>query len=147
MDNRPDLDIYFMNIANVVKTRSTCLRKQVGAVLVRNKQIISTGYNGAPTGIKHCDKTGCLRQKLNIPSGQRHELCVASHAEANAILQAAKNGLRTDGCILYITHSPCILCTKSIINAGIKEVIYHEEYNDQMSKHILLQANIKIRRI
>lgn len=147
MHKRPDLNDYFMNVAEIVKTRSTCLRRQVGAVLVKDKQIISTGYNGAPANVEHCINKGCIRQAMNIPSGERHELCISVHSEQNAILQAAKHGQSTNNCILYVTHSPCILCAKAIINAGIKEVYYKEEYNDVTSKYMLINAGVKLEKL
>lgn len=147
MSNRQDIDRYFMDIAHVVKTRSTCLRKQVGAVLVRDNQIISTGYNGSPSGTIHCTniRLGCLRERLNIPSGERHEICRGAHAEQNAIAQAAKNGVSTKGAVLYVTHSPCSMCTKNIINSGIKRIVFEEYYPDDLSKQLLKETDIDIR--
>ena len=110
---RPDWDSYFMKMAELVSTRSTCMRRQVGAVIVQDKHIVATGYNGAPRGIMHCDERGeCLRQKLGVPSGERHELCMALHAEQNAIIQAATSGQTIEGATIYITHQPCIICAK-----------------------------------
>lgn len=120
---RPSKSEYFMQIAKDVATRSTCLRRQHGAVIVKNDQILSTGYNGAPKGMPHCETLGCLREELGIPSGERYELCRSVHAEANAIIQAAKNGVNIDGGTIYITGMPCYMCSKMIVNAGIKEVI------------------------
>ena len=120
---RPSWDEYFLRIAHLVATRSTCLRRRVGAVVVKEKQVLATGYNGAPSGIEHCDKVGCLRQKLGVPSGERHELCRALHAEQNAFLQAAKHGTSLHGSMLYITTQPCSICAKMIVNVGIKKVI------------------------
>ena len=142
---RPSWDEYFIAIANLVSTRSTCLRRHVGAVLVKDKNILATGYNGAPSNITHCDKTGCLRIKLNVPSGQRHELCRGLHAEQNAFLQAALHGKSLKDSILYSTIQPCIICTKMIINAGIKEVVISGEYPDKMSVGFLKEAKIKLR--
>ena len=122
--NRPSWDEYFFQIASQVATRSTCMRRQVGAVLVKDKQILSTGYNGAPRDISHCIDVGCLRDELNVPSGERHELCRALHAEQNAIAQAALHGVKIEGSTLYCTHQPCSLCAKMIINAGIVEVYF-----------------------
>ncbi|WP_290902673.1 dCMP deaminase family protein, partial [Ferroglobus sp.] len=119
---RPSLDEYFMEIAKVVAKRSTCLRQNVGAVIVKDKRILSTGYNGAPMGLPHCLDIGCLREELNVPSGERHELCRAVHAEQNAIIQAAVHGVSIKGATLYTTHQPCIMCAKMIINAGIVRV-------------------------
>jgi dCMP deaminase len=115
---RPTWEEYFMDITHLVAKRSTCLRRQVGAVLVRDKKILATGYNGAPSGLEHCLEVGCLREKLGIPSGERHELCRGLHAEQNAIIQAAYHGVGIRGATLYCTNHPCIICSKMIINAG-----------------------------
>lgn len=144
---RPTWDEYFMQIVDVVKTRSTCLRRQVGAVIVRDRHIISTGYNGAPSGLKHCVDVGCMRENLSIPSGERHELCRGTHAEQNAIIQAALNGVSTKGATIYISVSPCSLCAKMLINAGIKRVVYEGEYPDKMSLQFLNEAAIDIVKI
>lgn len=141
---RPSWDDYFMKMAQVVSERSTCLRRQVGAVLVKDKQILSTGYNGSPIGLKHCAEVGCLRQKLQIPSGERTEICRAVHAEQNALVQAAKHGVEIDGAILYTTVQPCVLCTKMIINAGIKRVIYAEPYPDTLAQQIAEEAELEL---
>lgn len=142
---RASWDEYFMEIAEIVKTRSTCLRRHVGAVIVKDNRIITTGYNGAPSGMEHCiDKGGCYREKMNIPSGQRHELCRALHAEQNAVIQAAKFGISTDGATIYITLQPCVICSKIIINAGIKRVVYKGAYPDELSIGMLNEAEIKI---
>ena len=143
----PSLDEYFMKAAFLVCERSTCLRRKVGAVLVKDKQILATGYNGAPKGIRHCDETGCLRQKLNVPSGQRHEICRGLHAEQNVILQAALHGVSTNSSTLYITNVPCNICAKMIINAGIKEVIVLDQYPDKMALGFLKEAKVKLRKI
>jgi len=144
---RPGWDEYFMQLAHLVKRRSTCLRRQVGAVLVRDRRILATGYNGAPSGIVHCEVTGCLRQKLKVPSGQRHELCRGLHAEQNVIIQCALHGVSTKGATLYVTVTPCIICAKMIINAGIKEIVIEGEYPDKMARDFLRQAEIKVRRL
>ncbi|AFS77274.1 CMP/dCMP deaminase zinc-binding protein [Gottschalkia acidurici 9a] len=144
---RPTWDEYFMEIANVAKKRSTCSRRQVGAVIVKEKRILSTGYNGVPTGIKHCDEVGCLRDKLKIPSGERHELCRGLHAEQNAIVNAANFGVSLKGSILYSTTQPCILCTKMIINAGIEKVVYENGYPDGLSLEMLKEAGIELLQI
>ena len=144
---RPGWDEYFMQLAHLVKRRSTCLRRQVGAVLVRDRRILATGYNGAPSGIVHCEVTGCLRQKLKVPSGQRHELCRGLHAEQNVIIQCALYGVSTKGATLYVTVTPCIICAKMIINAGIKEIVIEGEYPDKMARNFLRQAKIKVRRL
>ncbi|SNX53557.1 cytidine/deoxycytidylate deaminase family protein [Thermoanaerobacterium sp. RBIITD] len=144
---RPTWDEYFMQVVDVVKTRSTCLRRQVGAVIVRDRHIISTGYNGAPSGLKHCVDVGCMRENLSIPSGERHELCRGTHAEQNAIIQAALNGVSTKGATIYISVSPCSLCAKMLINAGIKRVVYEGEYPDKLSLQFLNEAAIDIVKI
>jgi dCMP deaminase len=142
MNDRPSLDEYFMEIASVVATRSTCLRHQVGAVIVKDKRILSTGYNGAPTGIPHCLETGCPRE--NVQSGYRHELCRAVHAEQNAIIQAALHGVSTEDATLYCTHQPCVLCAKMMINARIKRVVYKDGYPDEEALRFLTQAGMEI---
>lgn len=141
---RPTWDQYFMEIAEIAKTRSTCLRRQVGAVIVKDKRVLSTGYNGAPSGTEHCLDIGCLRETLGIPSGERHELCRGLHAEQNAIIQAAYHGVSVQGGVLYVTLQPCILCAKMAINAGIKKIIYKGNYPDELSLNILEEANIQI---
>lgn len=143
---RPSWDSYFMEIAEVVKKRSTCLRRRVGAVIVKDNRILSTGYNGAPKGLKHCEEVGCIREKNNIPSGERHELCRGLHAEQNAIIQAAVFGMAIDGATIYTTLYPCVLCTKMIINAGIKRVVLREDYNDSLSINMLEESGIEISR-
>ncbi|MBI4707447.1 MAG: cytidine/deoxycytidylate deaminase family protein [Candidatus Omnitrophica bacterium] len=144
---RPTWDEYFMEVAHLVAKRVTCLRRSVGAVLVKDKKILATGYNGAPSGLKHCFDTGCIREKLKIPSGERHELCRGLHAEQNVILQAALYGISTKGSTLYITNQPCVICAKMLINAGIKEVVISDGYPDKMAMEFLKQAKIKIRKI
>ena len=140
---RPSWDEYFMEITRLVASRSTCLRRQVGAVLVKEKNILATGYNGVPSGITHCDVTGCLREQLNVPSGERHELCRGLHAEQNAIIQAARHGVNIADSILYCTDSPCIICSKMLINAGVREIIYGRGYPDDLSLEMLAEAGIK----
>lgn len=142
--SRPSWDDYFMQIAQVVASRSTCLRRRVGAVIVKDKRIISTGYNGAPSGLTHCaDRPeGCLRNAQNIPSDERHEICLALHAEQNAIIQAALHGVSTKNSTIYVTIKPCVICTKMIINAGIKSVFFHGNYPDKMSEPLLKEAGI-----
>ena len=144
---RPSVDEYFMEIATVVSKRSTCLREHVGAVLVRDKHILSTGYNGAPTGLPHCEDVGCLREQLKVPSGERHELCRGVHAEANAIIQAALHGVSAENSTMYCTHQPCSMCTKMAINAKVKEIVYRIPYPDDLSMQLLKDAKIKIRRL
>ena len=146
-EKRPSWDTYFMNITRMVAERSTCLRRKVGAILVRDKRILTTGYNGAPRGFKHCSEVGCLREKQKVLSGQRHELCRGLHAEMNALLQAASYGIRIEGAILYSTTYPCSLCAKMLINAGIREIVVCEDYKDQLSKKMLQQAKIPIKKI
>ena len=147
MDTRPTFDEYFMKIAWIVSSRSTCLRRRVGAVLVKDNHILSTGYNGAPKGFKHCKETGCVREQMNVPGGQRHELCRGLHAEQNAIIQAAVFGVPVKGATLYITHFPCSVCAKMIVNAEIREVSYVEYYPDELSQQILKESNIKVRKL
>ena len=142
---RPTWDEYFLGIADLVSKRSTCLRRRVGAVLVKDKRILATGYNGAPSRITHCSKAGCIREKLNIPSGERHELCRGLHAEQNAFLQAALHGTSLKDASIYSTTQPCIICAKMIINAGIKEIVIKGDYPDPMARQILREAKIKIR--
>ncbi|MGQ9695688.1 MAG: deoxycytidylate deaminase [Thermodesulfobacteriota bacterium] len=143
--DRPTWEDYFMEITSLVAKRSTCLRRQVGAILVIEKRILATGYNGAPSGLAHCLEIGCLREKNQIPSGERHELCRGLHAEQNAIIQAAYHGIRIKGATLYCTNLPCIICTKMIINAGIKEIIYASGYADPLAQEMLLEAHISMR--
>ena len=143
---RPSWDEYFMEITKLVATRSTCLRRKVGAIFVRDKRILATGYNGAPKGLRHCEEIGCLRERLKIPSGERHELCRGVHAEQNAIVQAATSGVNLEGTTLYSTTYPCILCSKLIINARVKKVIYLEGYPDQLATEMLDEAGIVVER-
>ncbi len=142
MPQRPDWESYFMTLAAVAATRSTCLRRRVGAVVVRDGQVISTGYNGAPKGTPHCAETGCLRGRMNIPSGERQEMCRGSHAEMNAIAQAASVGVSAAGAELYCTHSPCAFCSKAIINAGIVRVVYLYRYPDELAEGLRAEAGI-----
>lgn len=145
MENiRPSWDEYFMRMAYLAAERSTCLRRKVGAVLVRDKRAIATGYNGAPAKIKHCSEAGCLRQQMNVPSGQRHELCRGLHAEQNAIIQAALFGVSTKDSVLYCTTQPCIICTKMLINAGIKKIFVTETYPDELAEQFLQEAGIPL---
>ncbi len=144
---RPSWDEYFMRAVFLVCERSTCLRRRVGAVLVKDKQILATGYNGAPKDIPHCESTGCLREELGVPSGQRHEICRGLHAEQNVILQAASFGVSTRGSTLYVTSTPCSICAKMIINAGIEEVVVESEYPDKMAIEFLKEAGVIVRKI
>ncbi len=133
-----------MEITKVVAKRSTCTRRSVGAILVKDKHIIATGYNGPPKGLQHCDQVGCLRTKLNVPSGERHEICRGLHGEQNAIIQAAVHGSSIAGATLYCTTQPCVICTKMIINAGIKKIIYQGHYPDQLSLQMLEEAGVAL---
>lgn len=142
---RPSWDEYFMQMAELTAQRSTCLRRHVGAVIVQDKHVVATGYNGAPKGVAHCEEMGgCLREKMGIPSGERHELCRALHAEQNAIIQAATLAQSIEGASIYITHQPCIICAKMIINAGIKRIVVKQGYPDEMSVRMLDEAGLKI---
>jgi len=141
---RPSWDEYFMDIACQVATRSTCLRRHVGAVIVREKRILCTGYNGAPSGLPHCNVVGCLREKMHIPSGQRQEICRGLHAEQNAIIQAALHGVSVEGGTIYVTHQPCLTCAKMIINAGIERVVCANSYPDELSRDMLSEAGVRL---
>jgi len=143
---RPSWDEYFIAITRLVASRSTCLRRKVGAVAVRDKRILATGYNGAPSGLRHCLEVGCLREDQNIPSGQRHELCRGLHAEQNVIVQAALHGVSIEGATLYCTDLPCTICAKMIINSGIKRIVYIEGYADELSLTILEEAGVALER-
>jgi len=136
-----------MDIVEIVSRRSTCLRRKVGAILVRDKRILATGYNGAPTGLRHCLERGCLRDELQIPSGERHELCRGLHAEQNAIIQAALHGVSVRGAVLYCTNHPCIICSKMIVNSGITGIVFREGYSDRLSEEILREAAIPVRKL
>ena len=142
----PDWDSYFMEIAYVVAKRSTCLRRQIGALLVKDKHILATGYNGAPSGLAHCGEVGCLREQLGVPSGERHELCRALHAEQNAIIQAAVQGISVAGSTLYCTTSPCSLCAKMLINAGVKRVVFDGVYPDERAMAFFKEAGVEVER-
>jgi dCMP deaminase len=144
---RPKVDDYFMKIALVVSERATCRRHSVGAIIVKNRVILATGYNGAPKGAKDCLELGCLRDELAIPSGERNEICRAAHAEQNAIIQSAGGIMNTEGATMYCTHSPCNVCAKMMVNAGIKEVVVFEKYADQQFKKLFKELGIKIRKI
>lgn len=142
---RPDWDEYFLEIAGLVSRRSTCLRRKVGALLVKDKRLLATGYNGAPRGLLHCSETGCLRKDLKVPPGERHELCRGLHSEQNALLQAALHGVSVKDSVLYCTTQPCIICAKMLINAGIKEIIIISGYPDKMSMDFFDQAGVLVR--
>jgi len=140
---RPDIDEYFLKIASVVAERSTCLRHHVGAVAVRDKHILSTGYNGAAAGVKDCLELGCLRDELGIPSGTRHEICRAIHAEQNVIVQAALHGVSIQGATIYCTHSPCILCAKMLVNARIARFVTYGTYAEEAFRDLFSEAGIR----
>jgi dCMP deaminase len=145
-DTRPSWDDYFISIAFQVAERSTCIRRHVGAIIVKDRRILGTGYNGVPTGLAHCDEIGgCIRQKMGIPSGERHEFCRACHAEQNAIIQAARYGTPIDGCTFYTTTQPCVQCTKMILNTGAKEVVFVGNYPDELSRQLLKESGIIVR--
>ncbi len=144
---RPSWDKYFMAITKEVAKRSTCMRRHVGAILVKDKRILTTGYNGAPAGLMHCEETGCMREDESIPSGERHELCRGLHAEQNAIIQAAYYGIPIAGAVLYCTNFPCVICSKMLINAGIRTVYYENGYNDLLAKQMLLEAGVELQRL
>ena len=143
-DGRPSWVEYFMDITELVARRSTCTRRAVGAILVKDKRVLATGYNGAPSGVRHCAETGCLRAQLNVPSGERHELCRGVHAEQNAIVQAAQHGVSIKGSTLFCTNQPCFICAKMIINAGVTTIYYKEGYADDFSKEMLEEAGIDV---
>jgi len=147
IQNRPSWDSYFMNITELVAGRATCVRRKVGAILVKDKRIISTGYNGAPSKVRHCLEVGCLREEQGIPSGERHELCRGLHAEQNAIIQAALHGVSIEGAALYCTNMPCSICSKMLINARITSILFKEGYSDPLSSSMLTEAGIPFRQL
>jgi dCMP deaminase len=144
IDTRPSCNDYFLEVADLVATRSTCLRRQVGAVLVRDKRIISTGYNGAPRKLKHCSEVGCIRSENDIPSGQRYELCRGVHAEQNAIINAAYYGISTQDTVMYCTHQPCIICARIMINAGVVKVVHRGDFQDDVALELMKEAGIEL---
>lgn len=144
---RPSWDDYFMEIADVVAKRATCTRRSVGAILVKGKRLLATGYNGAPAGLAHCDESGCMRERMGIPSGERHELCRGLHAEQNALIQAAVHGIQVDGAICYTTTFPCVLCAKMLVNARITRIVYRGEYPDELTSSILSEAGVSAIRL
>ncbi len=144
---RKSKDVYFAEIADLVSSRSTCLRNQVGAVIVKEAQILSTGYNGAPKGLKHCTEMGCKREQEHVRPGERHELCRGLHAEQNAIIQAAYHGVSVRGAKIYCTTRPCSICTKMLINAGIQEIVYIEDYQDPLAEELIREAGLIVRQI
>jgi dCMP deaminase len=141
---RPSWHEYFMGICDLVASRSTCIRRKVGAVLVKEKRILCSGYNGAPAKVPHCSEVGCLRLRLNVPSGEKHELCRGVHAEQNAIIQAAYHGIRVSGSVLYCTNQPCSICARMIINAGIRTVYYKDGYDDPLALDMFNQAKLEL---
>jgi dCMP deaminase len=141
---RPSWTEYFMDITELVARRSTCTRRAVGAVLVKDKRILATGYNGAPSGVRHCAETGCLRKQLGVPSGERHELCRGVHAEQNAIVQAAFHGVSINGATLFCTNLPCSICAKLLINAGVRRIYYKSGYADAISEEMLNEAEVEV---
>ena len=146
-ESRPSWETYFMNITNLVAERSTCLRRAVGAVIVKDKRILSTGYNGAPTGLKHCLEVGCLREQLGVESGKMHELCRGIHAEQNAIIQAAYHGVSVKGASIFCTNQPCSICARMIINAGIQKIYYQSGYADVLAQELLDEAEIELKQV
>ncbi len=145
---RPTWDEYFALITRQVATRSTCLRRKVGAIIVKDKRILTTGYNGAPMGVRNCLEIGtCLREELGIPAGERHEICRGLHAEQNAILQAAYHGVQIRDSVIYVTNQPCSLCAKMIINCGIKKIYYFEDYPDRLAVDLLNEAGVELIRL
>ena len=144
MDNRLSWDDYFMEITRLVARRATCLRRHVGAIIVRDKRILATGYNGAPKGLAHCMETGCLREKMGVPSGRMQELCRGLHAEQNAIIQAALFGVSIENSIIYSVTQPCVVCAKMIINAGIKRVVFDETYPDPLAEQMFEEAGVDL---
>ena len=144
---RPSWDEYFMTIARQVSERSTCLRRHCGAVLVKDRRMLATGYNGTPRGLRHCEEVGCLREKMGIASGVNHELCRGIHAEQNAIIQAALHGVAIEGSTIYTTHQPCVLCAKMLINAGVAEIVFGDAYPDTLSEEMIGEAGIAMRRL
>jgi len=141
---RPDWTEYFMDITRLIARRSTCIRRQVGAIVVKDKRILATGYNGVPTGLAHCEDVGCIREQNNIPSGQRHELCRGLHAEQNVIIQAAFHGISINGATLFCTTLPCSICLKMLINSGITSIIYEQGYPDALAESLLKEADLTL---
>ncbi len=144
---RPDWDTYFMDMAKLAARRSSCLRRAVGAVLVKGRRVLATGYNGVPSGVTHCEVAGCLRERMAVPSGERHELCRGLHAEQNAIIQAALHGVSTREAILYCTNLPCIICSKMLINSGVSRVVYLDGYCDALTEQMLAEAQVELVRM
>ena len=145
--SRPDWDTYFMDMARLASRRSSCLRRAVGAVLVKDRRLLATGYNGVPSGVTHCEVTGCLRDRLKVPSGERHELCRGLHAEQNAIIQAAFHGVSIRDAVLYCTNLPCIICAKMLINAGVRRIVYVDGYSDALTREMLAEVGMELVRM
>ena len=145
-DMRPSWDEYFMRITADVAERATCVKRKVGAIIVKEHRILSSGYNGAPKGFIHCEERGCLRKEMNVPSGQRHELCRGLHAEQNAIIQAAWHGVKIEGSTLYCTYQPCVICVKMMINAGIKKLVYAGGYPDELAQEMLKESKLEVKK-
>ncbi|KAA8922767.1 cytidine/deoxycytidylate deaminase family protein [Thermoplasma sp.] len=143
---RPTWDEYFMRMAYLAASRTNCIRRKVGAVIVKDRNVLATGYNGPPSGTAHCDVVGCIREDLKVPSGERHELCRGLHAEQNAIIQAAVHGVSIKDSTIYVTTHPCVVCSKMIMNAQIKEIVYAEGYPDELAELMLLESDIKVRK-
>ncbi|SKA63243.1 deoxycytidylate deaminase [Desulfobaculum bizertense] len=147
MENRLPWPDYFMGITYMVAERSTCTRRKVGAIAVRDKRILATGYNGAPANLSHCLEVGCLREQLNVPSGQRHEICRGLHAEQNVIIQAAVHGISIAEADIYCTTQPCLICAKMLINCGIKNIYFAEGYPDELSENMCKEAGVRLVRL
>ena len=143
---RPLWDEYFMKITGVVSERATCVKRRVGAIIVKDNRILSSGYNGSPKGMKHCGEVGCIRKDMNVPSGQRHELCRGLHAEQNAIIQAAWHGVKIEGATMYCTYQPCVICVKMMINAGIKRLVYSGSYPDELAANMIVESKMQVTR-
>jgi len=143
-NDRISWDEYFMEMAHLAAKRTTCERRAVGAVIVKDKRVIATGYNGVASGMKHCDEVGCLREELKVPSGEKHELCRALHAEQNALIQAARMGISVEGAVIYITTYPCVICAKMLVGAGIKKIYTDLDYPDQLTEDYLKEAGVEI---
>lgn len=143
-EERPSWDHYFIKIAEDVSERAICVKRKVGAIIVKNKHLLSTGYNGAPKGFAHCTEETCIRKQMNVPSGQRHELCRGLHAEQNAIIQAAVYGVAIEGGTLYTTYQPCVICAKMMINAGLKRLVYTGGYPDELAADMLKESKMEV---
>lgn len=143
---RPSWDEYFMKLTQVVSERATCVKRKVGALIIKDYRVLSTGYNGAPKGLPHCGEVGCLRKEMNVPSGQRHELCRGLHAEQNAIIQAAWHGVKIEGGTMYCTYQPCVICVKMMINAGIAKLVFSGGYPDELAAKMLKESGLEVKR-